>query len=127
MAHLSLSFLGTFEVTLAGQPVADLKYDKVRALLAYLAVEADRRHLRGVLAGLLWPGGPEAKARHNLSQALLTLQRAIADRQATPPLPARHPTGPPIQPDRRLRTGCHRIYQPAGLLRGTRSHSAGGL
>jgi DNA-binding SARP family transcriptional activator len=85
MARLSLSFLGTFEVTLAGQPVTTLKYDKVRALLAYLAVEANRPHLRGALAGLLWPEGPEAKARHNLSQALLTLQQAIADPQATPP------------------------------------------
>jgi DNA-binding SARP family transcriptional activator len=85
MARLSLSFLGTFEVVLAGQPVTAFETDKVRALLAYLSVEADRPHRRQVLAGLLWPEQPEAKARHGLSQALVSLQRAIADRQATPP------------------------------------------
>jgi hypothetical protein len=31
------------------------KSNKVRALLAYLAVEMDRPHRREVLAGLLWP------------------------------------------------------------------------
>jgi DNA-binding SARP family transcriptional activator len=85
MARLSLSFLGTFEVVLAGQPVTAFEYDKVRALLAYLSVEADRPHRRQALAGLLWPEQPEAKARHGLSQALVSLQRAIADSQATPP------------------------------------------
>jgi DNA-binding SARP family transcriptional activator/predicted ATPase len=84
MVRLSLSFLGTFEVALAERPVTTFEYDKVRALLAYLAVEADRPHRREALAGLLWPEQPEAKARHSLSQALLTLERAIADRQATP-------------------------------------------
>jgi DNA-binding SARP family transcriptional activator len=85
MARLSLSFLGTFEVVLAGQPVTAFEYDKVRALLAYLSVEVDRPHRRQALAGLLWPEQPEAKARHGLSQALVSLQRAMADRQATPP------------------------------------------
>ena len=36
MAHLSLSLLGPFQVTLAGEPVTSFESNKVRALLAYL-------------------------------------------------------------------------------------------
>jgi DNA-binding SARP family transcriptional activator len=39
--------LGPFHVTLDGKPVAGFESNKVRALLAYLAVEADRPHSRG--------------------------------------------------------------------------------
>jgi DNA-binding SARP family transcriptional activator len=85
MACLSLSLLGTFQVTLAGQPVTTFGYDKVQALLVYLAVEADHPHRRETLAGLLWPELPESGAHHNLSQALFRLRRTIGDRQATPP------------------------------------------
>jgi DNA-binding SARP family transcriptional activator len=85
MACLSLSLLGTFQVTLAGQPVTAFGYDKVQALLVYLAVEADHPHRRETLAGLLWPELPEPGAHHSLSQALFQLRRAIADREATPP------------------------------------------
>ena len=53
MPRLILSLLGTFQVTLDGQQVTGFKSDKVRALLAYLAVETDRPHRREVLAGLL--------------------------------------------------------------------------
>jgi predicted ATPase/DNA-binding SARP family transcriptional activator len=85
MAHLSLSFLGPLQMTLDGQPVSDLKYDKVRALLVYLAVEADRPHRRDALLGLLWPDLSESAARVNLRQALATLRQAIGDRTAASP------------------------------------------
>ncbi len=85
MACLAMSLLGTFEVTLAGVPVTTFGYDKVRALLAYLAVEADRPHRRDTLTGLFWPERPERQARQNLSQALLKLRQALGDRQARPP------------------------------------------
>jgi DNA-binding SARP family transcriptional activator/predicted ATPase len=85
MAHLSLSLLGTFEVILAGQPITTFEYDKVRALLAYLAVEADRPHRRETLAGLLWPERPERSAHQNLSQALFKLRHAIGDHEVVPP------------------------------------------
>lgn len=84
MARLSLSLLGTFEVTLADRPVAAFEYDKVRALLAYLAVEVDRPHRREALAGLLWPERPERRAHQSLSQALFKLRRAIGDLEAEP-------------------------------------------
>ena len=59
--------------------------DRARALLAYLAVEADRPHRREALAGLLWPDRPESAARRNLSQSLARVRRAIDDKHAVPP------------------------------------------
>jgi len=85
MARLSLSMLGTFQATLDGEPVTTFESDKVRALMAYLAVEAEQPHRREKLAGLLWPELSERSARQNLSQALYNLRRAIGDRDATPP------------------------------------------
>jgi DNA-binding SARP family transcriptional activator/predicted ATPase/predicted negative regulator of RcsB-dependent stress response len=80
VAHLSLSLLGPFQVTLDGQPVRGFKSNKERALLAYLAVEADRPHRREVLAGLLWPEWPDRDALSNLRYALSNLRRVIGDR-----------------------------------------------
>jgi predicted ATPase len=83
MPRLCMRFLGGYQVQLDGEPVVTaLEYDKVRALLAYLALEADRAHRREALVGLLWPELPEGRARRNLSQALLTLRRALGDRDA---------------------------------------------
>jgi DNA-binding SARP family transcriptional activator/predicted ATPase len=84
MAHLSVSLLGPFQVTLDGQPVTGFKSNKVRALLAYLCTEADRPHHREVLAGLLWPDWPNRDALSNLRYALSDLRRGIGDRTAEP-------------------------------------------
>jgi predicted ATPase/DNA-binding SARP family transcriptional activator len=85
MAHLALSLLGSFQVSLDAAAVTTVESDKVRALLAYLAVEADRPHRRESLVGMLWPDSSEQAARRNLSQALFNLRHAIGDAQATPP------------------------------------------
>jgi DNA-binding SARP family transcriptional activator/predicted ATPase len=88
MPHLSMWFLGGYRVSLDGEPVRGIEYDKVRALLACLALEADRPHRREALAGLLWPGLPERRARRNLSQALFSLRSALSPAghtQADPP------------------------------------------
>ena len=85
MAHLAISLLGHFEVTLDGRPLTRFGTDKTRALLAYLAVESDRAHRREMLAGLLWPECPEAAAHHNLSQSLLLLRKALGDKTAALP------------------------------------------
>lgn len=82
--RLVLSFLGPFQVTLDNLP-ANFATDRARALLAYLAVEADRPHRREALAALIWPDQPEALARRNLSQALVRLRRAIGDYHAPSP------------------------------------------
>ena len=84
MVHLSLSFLGPFQVTRDGQPITGFESSRVRALLAYLAVEADRPHSRESLVGLLWPDWPQPSATANLRQALANLRRAIGDRQTQP-------------------------------------------
>ncbi len=85
MAHLHLSLLGTFDAHMDGTSITNFEYDKVRALLAYLVVEADRPHRREILAGLLWPESSERAARQSLSQALFVLRRAIGDRVTAPP------------------------------------------
>jgi DNA-binding SARP family transcriptional activator len=85
MPRLTLRLLGPVEVALDGEPVTGLAYEKVRALLAYLAVESDRPHHRDTLAVLLWPDQPDAGARKNLRGALATLRRAIDDHNARPP------------------------------------------
>jgi len=77
MPRLAISLFGPFHVTLDGTPVTEFKTNKVQALLAYLAVEADRAHERESLAGLLWPEQPEEAARVNLRASLHRLRQAI--------------------------------------------------
>ena len=86
MTTLSISLLGGFSVLRDGEPVTAFGYDKVRALLAFLAVEAGRPHRRDRLAALLWPEHPRAPALQSLSQALYHLRHAIGDHNASPPL-----------------------------------------
>ena len=85
MTRLQLSLLGSYQVTLDGELVTQFESDKVRALLAYLAVEDDRPHRRDALAALLWPEASARLARANLRNALANLRKAIGDRTATPP------------------------------------------
>lgn len=85
MARLRISLLGSIQVILDGRPVTGFKSNKVRALLAYLVVEADKPHRRETLAGLLWPDWSEREALGNLRYTLSDLRRAIDDRAADPP------------------------------------------
>ncbi len=78
-ARLSLALLGSFEVTLNGHPVTTFESVKVRALLAYLALEAGRSHTRAFLAELLWPDLPAATALTYLRHVLAKLKEAIPD------------------------------------------------
>jgi DNA-binding SARP family transcriptional activator/predicted ATPase len=85
MPHrLQIALLGTFQVLLDGQPAARFEYDKVRALLAYLAVEADVPHRRDSLTALLWPEQAESVARKSLNQALYTLRKALREPKESP-------------------------------------------
>ena len=83
MSRLVISLFGPLRVTLDGDPVTDFESDKVRALLAYLAVETEVPHRREKLAGLLWPDHPEPSARANLRHVLASLRKALGD--ASPP------------------------------------------
>jgi DNA-binding SARP family transcriptional activator len=84
--RLEILLLGPMQVDLEGNPPPQLTADKVRALLAYLAVNPEQPHRREKLAGLLWPESPESAARASLRNALTKLRDAIDDRNAQPPL-----------------------------------------
>ncbi len=79
MASLNIATLGAFHVTRDGTAVDGFAYNKVRALLIYLAMDSARSHTRSELCGLLWPELLDRAARRNLSQALTTLRRALGD------------------------------------------------
>ena len=85
MTSLSISLLGSFQVTLRDKPVTGFETAKERALLAYLAAGTEQPQQRAMLAEMLWPGRPEGAARANLRHALVVLRRAISDDQAEPP------------------------------------------
>jgi DNA-binding SARP family transcriptional activator/predicted ATPase len=85
MPRLSIALLGTYTVLLEGQPVS-FGYDKLRALLAYLTLEAAQPVHREKLAGLLWPDQSDQSAQDSLRQALSRLRQAIGDRQSDHPL-----------------------------------------
>jgi DNA-binding SARP family transcriptional activator len=82
---LMVRLFGPPEILFEGNPATGFDSDKVRALLAYLAVENDRSHRRERLAGLLWPEFTERSARTNLRHALANLRQVIDDHQANPP------------------------------------------
>ena len=77
MARLSVLLLGPLQIILDGEPATGFVSDKVRALLAYLAVETRQPHRREKLAGLLWPDWPETSARASLRRALANLRQAL--------------------------------------------------
>ncbi len=84
MAHLEMQFLGGFHASLDGEHLTAFESSKVRALLAFLATEAQRPHPRESLAALLWPDWPDSAARSNLRYALSDLRTLIGDRKADP-------------------------------------------
>ena len=86
MSHLTLCLLGPIQASLDGRPITSFRSNKVRALLAYLALESDRRHARDSLAGLLWPGYTDRSALNSLRSSLANLRRALGDQEADPPI-----------------------------------------
>jgi DNA-binding SARP family transcriptional activator/predicted ATPase len=82
---LRIQLLGGFSVSRDGNPLTGFESERVRALLAYLAVEASRPIQRGFLAGTFWPDHAERRARQNLSQALYNLRNLLGDREAPDP------------------------------------------
>jgi DNA-binding SARP family transcriptional activator len=85
MAQLKMRLLGPIQFFRDEESHSGLDSYKVRALLAYLAVESESPHRREFLAGLLWPEFPERSARTNLRRALANLRGIIEDREARPP------------------------------------------
>lgn len=87
MASLSLTLFGPFQARIDGRSVSGLHAGAMRALLAYLAVEAGCEHTRGNLAELLWPEQPDAVALSNLRYSLSDLRHALGDT----PMPTANP------------------------------------
>jgi DNA-binding SARP family transcriptional activator/tetratricopeptide (TPR) repeat protein len=85
MPRLTICLLGPFTALLDGVPLTGFRSDKVRALLAYLAVEAHRPWTRATLADLLWPDFPEKAAQSNLRNAISNLRSVIRDQRAGTP------------------------------------------
>lgn len=85
MNSLTLTLLGSLQIKVNGEPIRGVASNKGRALLAYLAVEANRPHRRNVLAEIFWPDKPEGVARRSLKQALSNLRKSLGDREATSP------------------------------------------
>jgi DNA-binding SARP family transcriptional activator len=84
MTALELTLLGTLHVARGDEPVRHFQSDKVRALLAYLATEADRSHARASLAALLWPEQSDQAALRNLSQTLVRLREVLGHSDQRP-------------------------------------------
>ncbi len=74
---LHLNLLGGFDARLEHRPVPGFSYNKMRALLAYLAVEREQDHNRESLSELLWGGQSTQSARDNLRRTLSNLRRAL--------------------------------------------------
>ncbi|MCG8415766.1 MAG: hypothetical protein MI746_16245, partial [Pseudomonadales bacterium] len=85
MAKLSLALLGTPRLTLDGNSLDDVFYEKVEALLCYLAVESNRPHRREVLAEMFWPDLPDDHARSNLRYALFKLRAGLQEKTNSTP------------------------------------------
>ena len=84
-APLEIRLLGGFACSVHGSPATGVNYDKMRALLAYLAVGQGRDHQREALAELLWSGNDPVTARGNLRRTLSDLRRVL-ESPAGPPL-----------------------------------------
>ena len=79
MGTLTLSFLGSFQVTLNGRILTHFRSTKVQGLLAYLTLLPQQAHTREQLATLFWPDEPETVSKKNLRQSLYLLRRLLAD------------------------------------------------
>jgi DNA-binding SARP family transcriptional activator/pimeloyl-ACP methyl ester carboxylesterase len=77
MTQLSLRLLGGFRAQHGSGRSLAIRRKKAQALLAYLALHPGAASSRDSLAGLLWSGTTDERARHNLRQTLFALRQAI--------------------------------------------------
>ena len=79
MTHLSLAFLGTFQASLADQPITHFRSSNVQGLLVFLVLQPGRSVPRDVLATLFWSDEPDHRARANLRQSLYQLRKLLEE------------------------------------------------
>jgi hypothetical protein len=78
MPKLALHLLGSFRITVDGEPRDGFRSDKARALLAYLALEGVHPLRRSQLLKLLWLTYPRLSAQASLRMALASLRQVLA-------------------------------------------------
>jgi TolB-like protein/tetratricopeptide (TPR) repeat protein len=76
-ADLRLRLLGTFSLSSAGQEIV-VPGLRSRALLAFLACNAEKTYTREKLVGLLWGERFEEQARQSLRQTLTALRKIVS-------------------------------------------------
>lgn len=77
MVQLTLTLLGSLSISFKDHRISQFRSDKVRALLAYLALEPNQPHQRRTLAGLLWPKVTDKHALENLRTTLYRLRQSL--------------------------------------------------
>lgn len=77
MTQVEVRLFGSFAASVAGEAVTQFRTDKMRALLAYLAMNGERPFRRELLATLLWPDWTDEDARRNLRQTLHRLRQLL--------------------------------------------------
>jgi DNA-binding SARP family transcriptional activator len=85
MSKLALKLFSDYKIKINDEIVVGIKTNKARALLAYLALEADRSHRRSVLAEYFWPNKPAGAGRNSLKQALSNIRNSLADQDSSSP------------------------------------------
>ena len=84
MSRLQIKCFGDLWIALNGDTVSNFETDKARALLVYLALEAEHPLQRSHIAGVLWSDEAEDRALHNLRQTLSSLRKALGDSASSP-------------------------------------------
>ncbi len=77
MRRLVFTFFGTFNVQVGDEPITGFRSDKERALLAYLALEAQKPLTRRLLATILWSEMSDQGALDNLRKTLYRLRMTL--------------------------------------------------
>jgi DNA-binding SARP family transcriptional activator/pimeloyl-ACP methyl ester carboxylesterase len=78
MPTLTIALLGAFQARLEPDGPLTFRTRKAQALLAYLALDPGRAHLRDDVAALLWGDVPDGQARTSLRHALYELRQTCA-------------------------------------------------
>ena len=74
---LRLTLFGGLDARAGSGTPLRFRTKKIQALVAYLALESDARHLRPKLAALLWGGTGDVQARGSLRQALQDIRHVL--------------------------------------------------
>ncbi len=84
MEPLRIQLFGGFVLEHGSRALPPIPSLAGRSLLAFLALNRDRPHARGRLAGMFWPDLTESRARRRLSHALWQIQDALGEISSQP-------------------------------------------